>query len=320
MLINELFKKLVDSELLTEETKVELQTQFDAFLKESVDAAKKETEEKVRIELTEQFVADKEALIEALDTKAEEYLAKELAELKDDIEKFRDLETEYAAKIVEAKREMAITVKNDMSTLVETLDKFLEERLNEEFEELREDIEEVKKLEFGRRIFEAVQNEYARSYVNENETAVALQKATTEIKNTKRVLESQSKELNAIKRGNKLAVVLESLTGRPKEVMSAILANVPTEKLEETYKSYIGRVLHESVSEKVEESTEQKEVGQSPRVLAESKDNSTAGPATTKVVSGDKPVLENEKTQDIQENRLDESAKERLRKLGGIDY
>ncbi len=48
-------------------------------------------------------------------------LKEDYQELKDDIEKFRDLETEYASKIVEAKREMALTVKNDMSTLVETL-------------------------------------------------------------------------------------------------------------------------------------------------------------------------------------------------------
>src|SRR5216684_2737769 len=113
MQINELFKKLVESELLTEDTKNELQAQFETLLQESVTAAKKEAEEKVRLDLTEQFIADKEALIEALDTKAEEFLVKEFAELKDDIERFRDLEAEFAEKLVEAKKDMADTVRKD---------------------------------------------------------------------------------------------------------------------------------------------------------------------------------------------------------------
>lgn len=321
MPINELFKKLFESELLTEETKAELQTQVETFITEAVETAKKEAEEKIRVELTEKFVADKEALIEALDTKADEYLAKEIAELKEDIEKFRDLEVEFAEKLQEEKKQMAETVKKDMGTLVETLDSFLEERLTAEFTELKEDIAEVKKDQFGRRIFEAYQTEFLKKHVNENETAVALTKSTDELKNTRKMLETVQKELSASKRDQKLIAVLEALQGRPREVMAAILANVPTEKLDETYKTYIGRVLHESVSttSSVDDSTTtEKEDGSNPEVLAEGKEVSTGSEAATKVVTGDTPVLESEKTQDKEVSRLNESDKERLRKLSGI--
>lgn len=328
MQINELFKKLVESELLTEETRGELEKEFTAVLAEAVEAAKKEAEDKVRLEMTEQFVADKEALIEALDTKVTEFLNKHVVELKDDIDRFRDLEVEYNNKLVEAKKSMADTVKKDMSTLVDRLDEFLEQRLNVEFQELKEDIEQVKKLEFGRKIFEAVSAEYGKKFVNENETAIALAKAQEdavkaqeETKNAQKVLEGVNKELAAVKRDQKLATVLESLTGKPKEVMQLLLANVPTDKLDETYAKYIGKVLHESVAtSKVEVSTKsEKEEDANPSVLAEGKNNSTGEDlAATKVVTGDTPVLESEKVDETPASRLDESKKEHIRKLAGI--
>src|SRR6185312_3277084 len=160
MPIKDLLDKLVNSELLTEETRTELKTELEKALNEAISTATKETEEKVRLELTESFVAAKEALIEALDSKVAEALEKEFAELRDDIEQYRDLDAKYAKQAIEDKKQMAETVKADMATLVERLDGFLEERLTEEFTELREDIQEVKKLEFGRKIFEAVASEY----------------------------------------------------------------------------------------------------------------------------------------------------------------
>lgn len=319
MPIKDLLDKLVSSELLTEETRTELKTELETALNEAIAAAKveakEETEKQVRLELTEEFVADKDALIEALDSKVTEALNSEFAELKDDIARFRDLDTEYTERFVEAKKEMAVTVKADMTTLVERLDSFLTERLTEEFTELREDINQVKKLEFGRKIFEAVASEYVEKYVDTDETATSLAKANEELKNTTKVLETVNQELAAVKRDQKMTVVLESLHGNPKEVMAVILKNVPTDKLEETYNKYIGRVLHESVNAKVEDTKSEKENGD-PSVLAEGKD-SKGSEADTKLVTGDTPVVEN-KEADIEVVKLDESTAKRLRELGGI--
>lgn len=323
MQLNELFKKLVDSELLTEETKKTLETEFNTLLEEAiktkVEEAKKETEEKVRLELTEQFVADKEALIEALDTKASEFLDKELAEYDADVERFRNLEVEKEEQLAEAKAEMAATVKKDMATLVDRLDEFLEQRLDVEFAELKESIEEVKKLEFGRKIYEAVAAEYASKYVNNDATAVELKATQSKLQESVKVLEAVTKELSAAKREQKLASVLETLQGRPREVMEAILKNVPTDKIEENYNKFIGRVLHESVTSKVEDSAKsEKENASKASVLAEGKDHSKGEEAATKVVTGDTPVVEDVSETKEKTSLLSESDKDRLKKLAGI--
>lgn len=317
--IKELFNKLLASELLTEETRKELSTELDTVLEATiatkVEEAKKETEDKVRLELTEQFVTDKEALIEAVDTMVDVALKKELAQFHESIEQYKDLEVEYAEKLVEAKKEMAETVKADMTTLVERVDAFLEERLLVEFTELRETIEETRKLEFGRKVFEAFQAEYSTNYVEKDETHTALAEAKTQLEESKKLVESMSKDLNVVKREQKLFAVLESLQGRPREVMEAILKNTPTEKLDEQYNKFIGRVLHESVKVEEADTTEKEHADAS--VLAEGKDNSKVVEAT-RVVTGDSPVVESDTGVEAPQPVLNESAKNRLRQLAGL--
>jgi len=323
--MKELFKKLLESDLLTEETKTELETAIEAHLTEAVESAKAEAEVKVRAELTEQFIEDKNALIEAIDSKTEEFLTAELAELKEDIERFRDLEAEYAEKIVEARKEMAGTVKADMAELVETLDAFLEMRLDAEFEELKEDIDEVKKLEFGRKIFEAVAEEYKNSYVDDSEDKKALATAKTQLEEATAKLKETATELNSIKRDSKLNEVLEPLTGHPREVMEAILKNVPTEKLDEAFGKYIGRVLHEG-SKKVEDvKVSEKESGYSP-VLAEGATSTTdegteINEGETKVVTGDSlnEEVNDDKEEILSESKLNPITKKRLQSLAGLN-
>jgi hypothetical protein len=319
--MKELFEKLLKNDLLTEETRKELEADLTKYISEQTEAAKAEAQAQVRAELTEQFVADKEALIEALDTKTEELLKVELEDLKEDIEKFRDLEAEYATKLVEARAEMAEQVKKDMAELVETLDAFLEERLTEEFAELNESIQEVRKLEMGREIFEAVAKTYEKNFFNKDETAEQLKAANADLENTKKALKEAKDVIAKTERDAKLGKLLESLQGRPREVMEAILKNVQTDKLEESYKTYIGRVLHESAASTtkvVEEKSQEKESEKTP-VLAEG-DTSTASETKEtviegNVVTGDTVVTESDKNA---VEGLTESEKKRLKKLAGI--
>lgn len=313
--IKELFDKLLTSELLTEETRLELSKEFDTLLESTIASKVEEAKDKLTLELTEQFIADKEALIEAIDSKVDEQLTKELETFKESIEQYKDLEVEYAERLVEAKREMAETVKADMTTLVERVDAFLEERLVQEFTELKESIEETRKLEFGRKIFEAVAAEYSANYAAKDDTAVKLAETQSKLDESNKVLEGVNKELNAAKRETKLTQVLESLQGRPREVMEAILNTVPTEKLEEQYKKFIGRVLHESVTVEDADTTE-KEDGK-PLVLAEGKDNSKVEEAT-RVVTGDtEPVVENMQDE-APKQVLKEETLNRYKQLAGI--
>ena len=244
--MEELLQKLLEAEVLSEETKKELETAFQKKLDEAISAAKEDAAADVRAELTEQWVEQRDQLIEAVDTKVTEFLTKEIEELKEDIERFRDLEAEYAEKLVEAKAAMADELKDDLAELVEKVDAFLEIRLNAEIEELREDLEEVRKNDFGRRVFEAFSEEFMNNYVDEESAEISLREAQERLRDLEEALaESESKRAE-IERAIKLEQILAPLSGRQREVMEAILQNVDTEHLEEGYKTFIGRVLRET--------------------------------------------------------------------------
>lgn len=310
--MNELFDKLLSSELLNEETKQELTTALTAVVEEVKAQAKQEAIAEVTVEYAARFAEDKAALVEAIDTKVTALLSEEIQELKEDIERFRDLEAEHATKLIEEKEAMGLQLKADMAQLVETLDVFLEERLTTEIEELKESIEEVKKIEFAKNLFESIEETFRAKFFNENGITAKLEEnANVVAKMTEKLQETESR-LNKMVREKELARVLEPLHGRPREIMEAILKSVPTDKLDEGYTNFIGRVLHESATV-VENKSEKESVSTS--VLAES--GSTEEPkVATKVVTGDSVVehVEEKTKQGI----LSESEKARLRRIAGI--
>ena len=323
--MEDLLQQLVENDLLTEETKTELTEAINKQIAEKTEAAiveaKAEAEAQIRVELQEQYQADKEALIEALDTKVEEHLKNELAELKDDVDRFRDLEVEYAEKLEEAKEELSQVLKGDIEELVETIDSFLDMRLSEEVEELKEDIDNVKRLQFGAEIFEAFESMFTKKFVDENDLQESLKEREEKLTVLESKLEETSKELERITRSKKLDEVLSSLHGRAKDVMEAVLRNVPTEKLEEAYENYIPKVLHENVVDNEEVESEKESDEDSP-VLAEGEEvQDTDGEIELKegtvLATGDTEELIEESTEDDIPAETKETLA-RLRKLGGI--
>lgn len=308
--MNELLEKMLSTDILNDETKQELIEAFNA----EIEAAKNEARAEAKVEFAAQFAEDKAALVEALDTKVTAFLTTEIEELKEDIERFRDLEAEYATKLVEEKQTLALQLKADMADLVETLDVFLEERLTEEVNELKESIEEVKKIEFAKNLFESIEDIYAKKFFNESGMAAKLEESYAALKNATKKLQENEAILNKMVREKELARVLEPLHGRPREIMEAILKSVSTEKLDESYNNYIGRVLHESATV-VESKSEKENVNTS--VLAES-DSTAEVPEdnAVKVVTGDTTVVE--QVVETKQSILSESEKARLRRIAGI--
>ena len=244
--MNEVLKKLLDSDVLTEETKQQIEQSFNETLNEEIQKAKQQATTDVQAQLTEQWVSERDALIEAIDTKVGDMLQTELTELKQDIEKFRDLEAEYAQRIVETKGEMSEELKGDLTELVEKIDSFLEIRLSAELEELKEDIDQVKKNEFGRRIFESVVDEYVENFQDPESAHATLSEFKQKLKQANEQLEEAESERDSLKRQIKMKQVLSPLVGKPREVMEAILKTVDTDNLEEGYNTFITRVIHES--------------------------------------------------------------------------
>ena len=236
--MDELLKKLLEAEVLTEETKSEIETAVKKQIDEQMAKAREEATAAVTAELNEQWISERETLIEALDAKITEALTEEINDLKADIDRFRDLEAEAAAKLVEAKDEMATQLKSDMAQLIEKLDAFLEVRLSSELEELREDFDAVKKQQFGKTVFEAFVEEFKKHYTADGSAEAKLSESEQRLEDALAALESAEKKAAKLERSIKLESALKPLSGRSREVMEAILKNVETSMLEEAYKTY----------------------------------------------------------------------------------
>lgn len=305
--MDELLQKLLEADVLSADTKSELEQAFKSQLDEAIEVARAGAAADVRAELTEQWVAEKDTLIEAVDTKVGEFLEEEIKELKTDIERFRDLEAEYGQKIVEAKQEMANELKTDLADLVEKIDAFLEMRLQSEMEELKEDIDRVRENDFGRRIFEAFNSEYAANYSDEDSAKISLRETEKRLEQTMKLLGESETKVARMERVKKMNSILSPLSGRQREVMEAILKNVDTDNLDEGYKTFIGRVLRET-----EENTSEKETA----VLAENDtsadDNNPGNKGIVK--TGDAPIVES-----VSEVKVQSTANgEWLKRIAGI--
>jgi hypothetical protein len=243
--MDEVLQKLLSSELLSEDAKAEISTKFTASVNAYKAAIREEVSLEVRAEISEQWTTERDALVANVQTFVETKLTEELNDLKADIERFRDLEAEFAEKIVEEKYNMAAQLEEEMEDLVNKMDAFFELRLNEEFEELREDLDVVKQNQFGRQIFEAFATEFNKSYVDEDSTQAKLTEALEQLEKMNEkvgVLEESKAE---IVRETKLERILAPLSGKKREQMEFVLQNVETSRLEEAYKHFIGRVLKE---------------------------------------------------------------------------
>jgi hypothetical protein len=241
--MDEILKKLLESELLSEETKVQIQEQFESAVK----SMKEELALEVRAELVEQYTKDREALVENVEGKVEEFLKAELAELNEDIAAFRDLEVEHAAKLVEEKKALAEKLGEELDQIVDKIDTFLEYRIEEEMVELKEDLEVVKQNSFGRKIFESFMSEFNRSFVDEESIFKKMSVLEDKLQDAEsRLFEAEQAEKKA-NRVKKLDEVLAPLTGVKREQMALILQNVETGKLQEAYNRFVGRILKEDV-------------------------------------------------------------------------
>lgn len=313
--MDEILKKLFETNVLSAEVKTELEQAFKTQLDDAITAAKANAEADVRAQLTEQWVTERDALVEAIDSKVGDFLDSELSELREDIERFRDLEAEHAEKLVEAKGQMADELKTDLKELVEKIDSFLEIRIAAEMEELREDLDEVKKNDFGRRVFEAFSQEFER-FVDADSKEASVGELSKRLEETASALEDSEKKLAQMEREKKIKEVLSPLKDRPRDIMEAILKNVDTDQLDSAYKTFIGRVLRESDGA----TSSEKESA----VLAEGaskKSEKTAAEKTAKVV--ETAIVKTGDTEVVTE-QADSSKKEtnpeldRIRKIAGI--
>ncbi len=277
--MDEILQNLLSSELLSEEAKSEISTKWTAAVESHKAIVREEVTMEVRAEIAEQWATERDALIENVETFVGKKLEEELKEFKSDIEGYRDLQAEYAGKIVEEKHKMAEQLNADLESLIDKMDAFFEDRLTEEFAELREDLEIVKQNNFGRRLFEAFASEFNTSYVDEDSIQSQLAAATAKLSDAQASI-GKLEEANAkMVRESTLEKILSPLQGKKREHMEFILQNVETSRLEEAFNRFIGRVLKEEAAPAAD----------APAPAAEAP---TAKPLTeaTAVVTGDESI------------------------------
>jgi hypothetical protein len=254
--MDEILNKLLQSELLSEETKAEISEQWTASVETYKTQVREEVSGQVRLELAEQWTQERDELISKVDTFVSEALVNELKELHGDISRFRDLEAEMAEKLVEEKHALAEQVAEELDALVDKIDAFFEMRLSAEMEELKEDLDVVKQNEFGRKIFEAFAKTYGESYVDEDAVQSKLAIAEAKLADVESTLAERETKINRMVREAKMEEILSPLSGKKREQMAMILKNVDTSRLEESYKYFIGRVLKEDETSSAKPLTE----------------------------------------------------------------
>jgi hypothetical protein len=249
--MDEILKKLLESDLLSAEVKAELTEQFNGAVATMLAEERSKLEVEIRTQLTEEFVAAREELAETINVKLDEIIAAEVGELKDDIAQFRDLEVETAEKIVEEKERLAQVFAEQLDQLTDRIDTYLDQQLAEEIAELKEDIDLVKKLELGREIFEAYEATFKKFRKADLETVEQdLAETRDRLADAEKKLSDAEDARLSEARSSKMDELLKPLSGNTRETMKLMLSNVPTEKLDEGYKTYIARVMKESADPK----------------------------------------------------------------------
>lgn len=249
-MFDEILKKLLQTELLSEDTKAELSEQWTTSVEAFKQQVREEVSGEVRTELASQWITERDELISKVDEFVAEVLTKELDEFHGDVDRFRDLEAEFAEKLVEEKHKLAGEVAAELDDLVDKIDAFFEMRITAELEELKEDLEVVKQNDFGRKIFDAYAATYATNYVDEDAVQSKLVVAEGKLADAEKRLASLEEERSKMIREAKMEQVLAPLTGKKREQMAMVLRNVDTARLEESYKFFIGRILKEDEPQK----------------------------------------------------------------------
>ena len=201
-----------------------------------------------------------------------EALAKEIAEFHEDK---KDLAETKVRLVREAKEHFAKVKTNFIERSAKAVSETVDKALKGEIGALKEDIEEARRNDFGRKLFEAFASEYAGSYLNEKSETAKLMKvidtkdaqlaeAKAFASKAKQLAEAQATEKKRLVEAAERKDVLNELTGPlskdQKEIMMDLLESVQTQKLRSAFDKYLPAVIDGKTPAKKATITEGKEV------------------------------------------------------------
>lgn len=201
-----------------------------------------------------------------------EALAKEIAEFHEDK---KDLAETKVRLVREAKQHFAKVKTNFIERSAKAVSETVDRALKSEIGALKEDIEEARRNDFGRKLFEAFASEYAGSYLNEKSETAKLMKVLSTKDNqlaeakafaakAKKLAEAQEVEKKRLVETATRKEIMNELTAPlskdQKEIMSDLLESVQTGRLRSAFDKYLPAVIDGKTPAKKAVITEGKEV------------------------------------------------------------
>jgi hypothetical protein len=253
----------------------EAKAKYAVAMRENADLLKGFVMESLKKEVSE-LHEDQKAMAEKF-SKLEEFvvesLAKEIAEFYEDK---KDLAETKVKLVKEAKEKFAEVKKTFVEKSAKAVSETVSKNLNREIAQLKEDIEEARQNDFGRKLFEAFASEYTNSYLNEkSETAKLMKVLDTKDKQlaeakafavkAKQLVESKEakieKMVEATERKDTINELTAPLSNGQKEIMTDLLESVQTAKLRSAFDKYLPAVIDgKSPAKQKAQLTEGKEV------------------------------------------------------------
>jgi len=192
--------------------------------------------------------------------KLEKFVIGSLAEEIQEFEQDKRAVVEARVRLVaEAKEKLASLQTQFVQRSAKLVKEAIASNLQTEITQLKEDIQVARENMFGRRLFEAFASEFAVTHLNENREIVKLKQviasqetqlneAQAQAEHAQALAESKEKEVRIIKesaeRKETLGGLLKSLNKEKAAVMSELLENVQTAKLQSAFEKYLPAVLN----------------------------------------------------------------------------
>jgi len=235
----------------------EAKAKYAIAMRENADLMKNFVLEQLQKEVSELHEDKKAMAIKAaqLEEFVVEALSKEIAEFYEDK---KDLAETKVRLVREAKEHFKKVKSNFIERSATAVSETVDKVLKGEITQLKEDIEEARRNDFGRKIFEAFSNEYSNSYLNEKSESAKLLKVV-ELKDkqlaeakafaekAKNIAEAQKAENNKLvesaNREKIMRGLIAPLSRDQQEIMTDLLESVQTDRLQKSFDKYLPSVI-----------------------------------------------------------------------------
>jgi len=232
--------------------------------------AMRENAKKLQNFVLEQLSAEVKELKEDQQAKAAKFakleefvvdaLAHEIAEFYEDK---KDLAETKVRLVREAKVHFGKVKKNFIERSAKAVSETVDSALRGEIGQLKEDIEEARRNDFGRKLFEAFASEYSSSYLNEKSEIAKLMKvvntknkqlaeAKTFAAKARGLVETRTKEYQKLVEAAQRKDIMAELTGPlskdQREIMTDLLESVQTNRLQTAFNKYLPSVIDNNKS------------------------------------------------------------------------